>query len=197
MTHQAESKIKQKVQRGVSILQIVLHGHIPKSRGQTSSWGEQLPVQTEGFTHTTLSARSLLRQHKALGAMRKKWLNVEFPSLEIFNANRNPWNPSGWTCFVQGVQQGNILPTSAVPWSFNIPFKHNLFDQKTQSAIISVRLLKGKKKTLHPQISGKVQDSFGLCRCLNTWENILKTFIKIMHKPRRHMRPYRILIFSI
>lgn len=157
MTHQAESKIKQKVQRGVSILQIVLHGHIPKSRGQTSSWGEQLPVQTEGFTHTTLSARSLLRQHKTLWAMRRKWLNVEFPSLEIFNANRNPWNPSGWTCFVQGVQQGNILPTSVVPWSFNIPFKHNLFDQKkdTPSAIISVRLLKGKKKLCIHRSQGK------------------------------------------
>lgn len=195
MTHQAESKIKQKVQKGVSILQIVLHGHIPKSRGQTSSW----------VNSCLFKQRDLLTQHWVRGHCSDSTKLWELWGESGWTWSFHPWRysmpteTSSWTCFVQGVDQGNILPTSAVPWSFNIPFKHNLFDQKkdTPSAIISVRLLKGKKKTLHPQISGKVQDSFGLCRWLNTWENILKIFIKIMHKPRRHMQPYRILIFSI
>lgn len=36
-----------------------------------------------------------LREHNALGFMRRKWLKMEFPSLEIFGANKNPWDPSG------------------------------------------------------------------------------------------------------
>lgn len=52
------------------------------------------------------------------------------PSLETLNANRNPWNLSGWTCFVQEIQQSNILPTSVFLGSFNIPFKYSIFDRK-------------------------------------------------------------------
>lgn len=113
-----------------------------------------------GFTHTTQSVGSLFREHKALGVMRRKWLNMEFSSLEIFNANTNPWNLSGWTCFVQGFNRA----ISFQPQIFCDPsiFHSNtisLIKREPRSAPISVRLLKGKKITF---VSRNLKESSGL-----------------------------------
>lgn len=106
-----------------------------------------------GIYSQTQRVRPLLREHKALGVMRRKWLNIEFPSLEIFSANTNPWNPSGWTCFVQGFNR-TLSFQPQVPSVFHSN-TISLIKREAPSAIISVKLPKGKKAHCVHRSQGK------------------------------------------